>query len=414
MSEARYYPPSYRQKDVAQIVGALDQGASVVVIGAPSVGKSNLLRFLDQERLPGEDRQSPWSLHAPNALHKGPILTISLDPNALLPPLAGSRRNVAAAAWPGFELLIHRISITGQVYPRYDADAGQTASSDLVERIERLQNRFENAHLAVTDVNDPLHGHLALRHLENLIDAVLSSRRLQNSPARLVFVMDEFERMLGALPEYFFVALRSIRDRFKYQVMFVVFARNGFEYLVHDEQRMLALEPFIELFHDHTVYLGPFSDDDAWYMLQELEKRTVSRDDRALGLLMRAAGNFAGLLRAGFKHADVLKSIQAPDTVSAIGEAAALLAGQENVQAECRTMLRGLTPLEIAALYGTAAQNAAIDRAAAGELLHKSLLVQAGQGGVIRVAPPVLAAYVRANPTPPDSQPATHPVTLPR
>jgi hypothetical protein len=35
------------------------------------------------------------------------------------------------------------------------------------------------------------------------------------------------------------------------------------------------------------------------------------------------------------------------------------------------------------------------------------------QGGVIRVSPPVLAAYIRSNPTPPEAIPTPRPVTMP-
>ena len=37
------------------------------------------------------------------------------------------------------------------------------------------------------------------------------------------------------MPDYFFVALRSIRDRFKYQVMFVTFTRNSLPYLITED-----------------------------------------------------------------------------------------------------------------------------------------------------------------------------------
>lgn len=353
---SRYYPPTYRKKEVSEIVGALDQGASVSVIGAPSVGKSNLLKFLDQERLLVTDANSPWRAYAPNALHKGTIIAISIDPNALLPPLPAGQGDIAASAWPGFELLIHRTTITPEVYPHYLPDANQTTEPEVENRIAALREQFLNAHLGVTDVEDSLHGHLALRHLESLLDAILTSRRLLQDPIRIVYIMDEFERMLATLPDYFFVALRSLRDRFKYQIMFVTLTRNSLPYLIHDEERMAVLEPFVELFNDNPVYLGPFSDDDAWYMIQELEGRTVPRSDHGLALLIRAAGGFAGLLRAGFKHVDKLQQIPVDDYNAAINLASHRLVAEDNVKEECKTLLRGLNAQEINTLYGIAAQ----------------------------------------------------------
>jgi len=54
-------------------------------------------------------------------------------------------------------------------------------------------------------------------------------------------------------------------------------------------------------------------------MIEQLEKRTVSKSDQGLGLLIRATGGFAGLVRAGFHHADKLQQIPTQDYHKAIG-----------------------------------------------------------------------------------------------
>jgi hypothetical protein len=411
----RYYHPDYRKDEVAQIVGALDQGSSVSVIGPPSVGKSNLLQFLDQERLTATEPTSPWLRYAPNAPQKGRIVAVSIDPNALLPALPPHEKgDVAAEAWPGFELLTHRTSITPQLYPAISAAQNRTLAPDLARQIERLRDRFDHAHPDLTDFEDHLHAHLALRHLENLLDTTITAFRLQDNPIRIAYFMDEFERLLDTMPDYFFVALRSLRDRFKYQVMFVTFTRNSLPYLIGDGERMTAIEPFVELFHDSAVYLKPFGDDDAWRMVEQLEERAVSKDDYGLGLLIRASGGFAGLLRAGFKRAETLAQVQAPDYAQAIGLAAGRLVMEDNVQAECKTLLRGLNKEEIATLYGVAAQQTNLNADTLRELVNKSLVKQNTQGGGVRVSPPMLAAYIHDHPTPPDPKPISRPVTMPK
>jgi hypothetical protein len=415
MAERKYHP-DYRQADVSAIIRALDQGLSVSVIGPPSIGKSNLLQFLDQARLSSiDDAQNPWVRYATNTMYKGKLVMVGVDPNALLPSLPRDKGDVAAAAWPGFELLTHRTTITPHLYPLLKPDPNpQGDTSELAERIAALQHRFEAAHPGVTDFEDHLHAHLALRHLESILDAALTAARIQGSPIRIVYFMDEFERFLATMPDYFFVALRSIRDRFKEQVMFATFTRNSLPYLIGDGERMLVLEPFIELFHDSTVYLKPFDDDDAWRMIDQLEEsRTVSKDNHALGLLIRASGGFAGLLRAGFKHAENLAQIQHQDYGQAIGLAARRLVAETNVQEECKTLLRGLEADEIDAIFGVASQRTNLDQKTIIELVNKSLLSQAAQGGVIRVSPPILAAYIRNNPTPPEAIPTPRPVTMP-
>jgi hypothetical protein len=148
-------------------------------------------------------------------------------------------------------------------------------------------------------------------------------------------------------------------------------------------------------------------------MIEQLENRSVSQDDYALGLLIRATGGFAGLLRAGFKHTQALGQIHEADYHQVVGLAASRLAAEENVQAECQTLIRGLNHDEIQTLYGIAAERTDLNPAAMRELIHKSLLAQPAQGGAMRVWPPVLAAYLRDHPTPPDPRPPARPVTLP-
>lgn len=410
---ARYYHHDYRKDEVTSIISALDRGQSVSLIGPPSVGKTNLLRFLDQERLAVNDAQSPWNRYAPLSPQEGSLIAINVDPNALLPSLPTGQGDIAARAWPGFELLVHRTSITSQLYPVYRRTADRDPDADLANKITRLQSHFDNAHPDVTDFEDHLHAHLALRHLESIIDATLTGHRIQGTPVRLVYFMDEFERMLETMPNYFFVALRSIRDRFKYNVMFVAITRNSLPYLV-GSQRLSIIEPFLELFNDCTLYLRPFNDDDAWRMIEQLEDRTVAKDDYAMGLIMRATGGFAGLLRAGFQHADKVAQIKHEDYGIAVSQATTRLLAEANVQAECETLLRGLNTLEIATMYNTVLGSYEnIDPPSARELIYKSLMAQDVRGGALRVTPPVLAGYIRAHPTPPEPIPPVPPVTLP-
>jgi hypothetical protein len=366
---------------------------------------------MDQERLAASDPKSPSNRYAPQSAQQGPIVAINIDPNALLPSLPREKGDVAACAWPGFELLTHRTSITPQLYPVYKPPRGEEPDPDLVDQIARLQAHFDHAHPDVTDFEDHLHAHLALRHLESILDAALTGHRLQDIPIRIAYFMDEFERLLDTMPNYFFVALRSIRDRFKYNVLFVTFTRNSLPYLTGS--RLPVLEPFIELFHDSTVYLCPFGDDDAWRMVEQLEERTVSKDDYPLGLLIRATGGFAGLLRAGFQHVEKLAQIQAQEYGQAVGLAASRLSAEPNVQAECKTLLRGLNNDEITAIYGVTEEKADLNTTIIRELINKSLLVQDAGGTGLRVTPPVLAAYIRNHPTPPKSRSSVPPVTLP-
>jgi hypothetical protein len=412
MGSSRRYHPDYRQTEVSAIVQALDSGNSVSVLGPPSIGKSNLQLFLGQERWSPDDPNNPWVRYAPQSASQGPIIAITIDPNALLPSLPGETGNVASEAWPGFELLTHRTSITPALRPIYRPPQDDDPNPEISERVERLRDRFESAHTELTDFRDHLHAHLALRHLEEILYATLTAAEIQGRPIRIAYFLDEFERVLDTMPDYFFVALRSIRDRFKYKIMFVTFTRNTLTYLV-SKKRLAALEPFLELFHDRTVYLRPFADDDAWRMVEQLEERMVSKDDYALGLLIRATGGFAGLLRAGFQHVDRLLAVTNPEYPKAVEMAAEILAQQPNVQAECETLLRGLNSREITTIYGVVTNKPDLSTEVIQELLNKALLAPGPHGQGLRIIPPLLFAHVRRNPTPPEARPSPPPVTLP-
>lgn len=412
MPKPRVHHPDYRKTEVSAIIAALDRGQSVSIVGPPSVGKSNLMLFLDQARLSARDPNSPWYRFAPLSINEGRILAIYIDPNALLPALPKDRGSVAAQSWPGFELMIHRTATISQLYPRYHVQPNEERDTEIMNQVAGLQGRFESAHPDVTAMDDPLHAHMGLRHLENIIDAALSAYRIQGFPIRVAYFFDEFDRMLNALPDYFFVALRSLRDRFKYQVMYVTVTRNSLPYLI-GEHRMAELEPFIELFHDNAIYLKPFNDEDAWRMIEQLEDKSVTKNDYAVGLLIRATGGFAGLLRAGFQHVEKLTNIRSDDYQHTVDLAATRLAAEENVQAECKTLIRGLNAEEIRAVFGASVQQVDLSHDTVRELVNKSMLAHDTTGTGLRVLPPVLAAYIRNHPTPPPARPTPRPVTLP-
>jgi len=321
-------------------------------------------------------------------------------------------RDIAALAWPGFELFIHRLRNHPQLYPMLPdsmRDSVTDQSSELRGRIQRMKTIheiFDLAHENVTREQDPLIGHLALRHLENLIEAILEGHDLAKSRLRLVFFIDEFDYLLAAMPNYFFVALRGIRDRFKYRVTYVTFTRNMLPDLV-SAQRMKVLEPFIELFNDKLVWLGPYSDPDAWQMIDRIEKRTVRREDKALGLCIVVTGKFAGLLRASIEHTEDLKSIARDDYWGA----AQVLYEKENVAMECEILLRNLTDDEINALYTVACNQGEPNPKIARELEHKSLL--AWNGSRYTVQPYLLAVFIANNSQPPKGREPVRPSTLP-
>jgi hypothetical protein len=119
-----------------------------------------------------------------------------------------------------------------------------------------------------------------------------------------------------------------------------------------------------------------------------LEKRSVSKDDYPARPADPATGGFAGLMRAGFQHADKLAAIQAQTYPRAVELAAARLSAEPNVQAECHTILRALTASEIATLYDAAQGKRNLNQTLVDELTAKSLLQPTDDVQGLRIHPP--------------------------
>jgi hypothetical protein len=118
-------------------------------LGPPSIGKTNLLRYLDQERLTPNDPTAREPLRARTAQH-GPIIVINVDPERAAARAASAQGISPARAWRAWSCCPPH-DITPQLYPstsRPRAGAGPGP----VGRIARLQAHFESAHPVVTDL----------------------------------------------------------------------------------------------------------------------------------------------------------------------------------------------------------------------------------------------------------------------
>ena len=137
--------------------------------------------------------------------------------------------------------------------------------------------------------NESLAGSAAgeLTLLERAIETRLEQR------GTLCFLLDRFDALYG-WPEFAVLAnnLRAIRDSYKYQISYVIAARNTL-----DEQSELA-----ELFFGRTIWLGSLSDSDArWSAYRDLE-RFSGKDGPVLNesvmeKLIRLSWGYPSLLR---------------------------------------------------------------------------------------------------------------------
>lgn len=282
-------PTNFRASEVNEILDTLNAGESCTIVGIGSVGKSNLLRFLGQEDV----------LHAKFGEESSSFLFVYLDANKLL----------KKSLWGLWELILHQLLLSLMDHGADDA---------AIQAIDNLHQRS----------TDPSTRHLALRYVDRAIRMVCRQLGL-----RVVFLIDEFDTLCRMLPARGFSALRALRDDHKYQLMYVVAVRLELSRLRKEIEEIEAFEELVSL---NTIWLGPYLEDDARYMLRRLEARHTTRlDKETTEHLLAATGGHPGLLRAAYRVA-----IDNPDDLSRA------LALSSLVEDECRRLWLSLSTEE--------------------------------------------------------------------
>jgi DNA-binding winged helix-turn-helix (wHTH) protein len=273
-------PMTFRASEVNQILGTLEAGESCAVVGIGSVGKSNLLRFLQREYVRRAKLGQEWDRY----------LFVYIDANKLL----------EQSFWGLSELMLHQLLIS-----LTDHGADKAA----LQTIDDLHQR----------ATAPSTKHLSLRYTDRAIGTACRQLGL-----RLIFLIDEFDNLCRILSPQGFSALRALRDDYKYRLMYVVATRLELSRL---REEVVEIEPFEELVSLNTIWLGPYSEDDARLMLHRLEARhDIRLDERTTHHLVAAAGGHPGLLRAAYRVA-----IEHPSDLTH-----AALAHSPRVRDECR------------------------------------------------------------------------------
>lgn len=374
-------PEVYQEADANQVFKWLKRGESCALVGIGSVGKSNLLNFIMDERIKQRYRA-------------GHVVMVFLDPHKLV-HLQKQALELAGTAWPGYEIMISRLRRT--VIDLYDkgrlppAPVGQQDAADQIKGF--YLNLFHTQPLLIQS---------GIRHLEETVYEVL---RL-NKDWKIAFLFDEFEGFRDLPPE-FFESLRGVRDEFKHRVMFVTTSRRDPEELVKewngyaDKRSREIMEGFLELFRGFTIYLRLLDEASAAALMQRLSRRYWG-DDRELEDarredLMQATGGHAGLLRRCFLPVANL------DVRLPLDDLCRYLLTRDGVTKECIAILESLTPAEQDALW-YAARGKPIKGDIAQQLEMKHLGKQF-RPGYLELQMPVLRAYIWNLPEPKPTAP---------
>ena len=232
------YPTTYRQHDVQRILQAVRVGESAAVVGLSGAGKSNLLGFMAH-------RTAPMLSH-----HR----LVLVDCNRLNLNSLGSGN------------LLDLASLNQAFY--------------------RLCQRALGAEPATADID-------AFEALEVAIGQALGQTQ------KLTLLIDRFDRLLTPrtsdastqtnLPVDLFNNLRVLRDTYKFKMTYVISTRHT----------LSDASELAELFHAHTLWLGPLSQSDAeWNVQRYAERIGVSWNDEAAHKLIQFSGGYPALLRA--------------------------------------------------------------------------------------------------------------------
>jgi hypothetical protein len=337
MSELLPRPLSYRAELLSRLMPALRAGECCSLIGVSGVGKSNLVRFLYR----WDVQESYWNT--------GNVWIVLIDTHSFM---FGEQ----SLEYVVFELMIHR----------------------LIMEIERRGAPAEIASWA-SDLHAQLvaqpSAHMAFRYLERICARLCESLGLQ-----VVFVFDQFEDLWKRAEPRFFLNLRSLRDQFKYRVVYLVITRNM---LQRSQEHVVAAESFWELFTSHVFGLGMYSAADTSVMLERLAaRRNIALDPALQTVVMGAGGHHPGLMRALF-----WELCERPAAERSEQDLLAL----PTVEGECKKIWNDCTLDERRALAAIASgQTASEGEAALRELRLKELIV----GPPDRLFSPIFSAFV--------------------
>lgn len=362
----------FRKKEVSYIMQRWSGADSCSLVGAASIGKSNLLQHLVDP-----DVQQAY-MQIKNVNQFKPVM---IDPNLLAPlPNDGDDKD-QKRSWAGYELMMHRLFMA--FYP-FDSILGTEEGNRFYQLYQQLQNG-----------NNPLYTYMGLRYFELALD-ILFRRGI-----RVVFMFDEFEEMLKKLPEKFFQTLRGLRDANKRYLSYLTFTRAPLPILVDKyDKDVLDMEPFTELFTDNILYVGPYNDVDARKMINSLmHKKGKSYSDIAVNFLLTTTGSYAGLIRSGF---GVLSALGEIDNSSIMDSNLIFqMASRRPVRTECRSIWLSLTSPEhhvLRASAGLEEYNSNPETEEAVTMLMQKKLLDIDRGtNNLHIQPPVFKAYVMNN-----------------
>jgi hypothetical protein len=242
------YAPSYRATEMRTLAGWIASGVSGSVVGLVGCGRSNVLRFLCEH---------PTALRGYLPPHVPPLALVPVD----LYDLPGD--NLADL----YRTMLHAFYWVRERFP------------------PALAERAADLYLEHRASVDPFLTQTALYEL------LLA---FQSAPVRVVLVMNRFDRFCETSTLPMVNTLRSLRDRFKETLTYIVGMRQEVAYLPDPAK----LGDMYELFDSHVCWIGALADADARRMLAGVLRSASSPGEADVEAILRLSGGFPSLLKA--------------------------------------------------------------------------------------------------------------------
>ncbi|MBI5350280.1 MAG: winged helix-turn-helix domain-containing protein [Chloroflexi bacterium] len=244
------HPLTFRKEIFQPLTDSIRAGESCALVGVGSSGKSNIARFM-------RDREDARQKYFGEMTDR--VLWLMVDCNAL---------------------------------DNYEETSLYTA---MIDSLVRELSKREDAAKASTLLDNLLRETVTFRHLQRAVEAVRAA-----ADYLIVFVLDDCDALIASAQPVLLRRLRALRDEFKTKLMYVTVTRRELHLLRPPSPEF---ETFYEIIVVRTFAVGPYSFDDAAFMLNRLASRLPQPrklDHLEISRLIEVTGGHAGLLRASF------------------------------------------------------------------------------------------------------------------
>lgn len=343
------HPLDYRMALTASLLTGLSRGECCALVGVGSSGKSRFMLHLTRPETVQYHLGDDAFAH----------FFVMVDCNAWL----------ERSPWAAYESIAYSL-----------VSALQGVENPIIQNV---RPRLENAYDAIVRERD-----IAFRYLTGAFDELMRGTRL-----KFTLCFDEFDYVMAEFDAQLFRNLRALRNRFKYQLTYLVTTRYPLPHQRPPDRRA-EVEEFYELFVDNSFAIGPYDLKDAESMIKELEARLnfpLRRETR--DMLIDICGGHPGLMRSAFNLLETLK--EQPTLPKRMGE---LLINEQMTWKECQRIWESLIAAERAALKRLASgRSTAQDEPILAQLKAKGLVVEK-QGQGLRVFSLIVQEFAKQQP----------------